>query len=106
MSAPIGPGDWVECIYSEVDPFRIGRLFCVDSVCSDGVECPAGHGPCDGLLFDGEVFDGTYYWAACCYKPIYRPKAELIQGLLRPTDAPVEPGLDTPTKTPVEHEVA
>jgi hypothetical protein len=98
MAAPIGPGDWVECV--DVSPryqpgygwcpapdqlvlrsiYRVARVFCepvwgVDSVVLEGLG--AHETRADGA-----------YWAGR-FRPIYRPKSELIDTLKQPAPAGV-----------------
>jgi hypothetical protein len=105
----IGPGDLVECIVEchEGSPgimahwlcgARIdkGRVYTVARVVS-GV--PDNFGIIsDGLILTDpethwptlELNGGVGAWAAEHFRPIYRPKAELLESLLRKTDEPVK----------------
>lgn len=86
MSAPIGPGDWVECVkcspHGHMRGLRLGGVYRV---------CEIIHGPrsCDGCgtNHEGLALDGLFAnpgWAICAFRPIYRPRADLIQRLLSP----------------------
>lgn len=81
MTAPIGPGDWVEVInpvstkfgwvtqvshFSEPEDSRC--IFCSDI------------GPPIELV--GDLVDPTSGWCICELRPIYRPQAEAFDHLL------------------------
>lgn len=80
----IGPGDWVECV-AIVAPeeggvragFVVGELYCVIEVInhSDGVP---------GLEFSNAPPSGVGGWHSEYFRPIYRPKADLIESLKTP----------------------
>lgn len=80
MSEPIGVGDWVECIRT-AGPVSaaswLGRIFQVSEV---GAWRDQTFINCHGLP------KPTSYpgWAAECFRPIYRPKRELIEALSKP----------------------
>lgn len=89
MAAPIGPGDWVECL--RVWPrapdeaptgFRVGGLYCVEAARDDGW-CDVCCECCPGLTFTniarGEWFIG------CAFRPVYRPNADFIESLKQPS---------------------
>jgi hypothetical protein len=81
MSEPIGPGDWVECIQSYGDPqIRVGSVYCVAEVDDQPCDC-GGFG---GLLPVGVSFDDGGYACIEQFRPIYRPKFDLIERLLEP----------------------
>jgi hypothetical protein len=95
MAAPIGPGDFVECI--EACPF--------DSQTGDILPCPAVGDVCqvDGIFdYDGEAglylvgWNGCYddgervNFLASAFRPIYRRNDSIIAGLLKPIDDLVE----------------
>jgi hypothetical protein len=98
MSAPIGPGDWVECVSAEIVQFAwgscsLGGLYCVTECQRNRAgECGArlsGGGPCGtALRFHGvrHSYPGTTpdVFCACAFRPIYRPKADLIASLSAP----------------------
>lgn len=95
MSA-IGPGDWVECIRVGRSPtpagFRVGAVYRVERTVKNGGCAYHGRGAkCGGLFICEMPRPGAGGWAACAFRPIYRPKADLIKGLLKPIDAPAEP---------------
>jgi hypothetical protein len=86
MSA-IGPGDWVECVKDSVDipgTFVVGSLYQVTKLTKT---CPR-MGP--GVQILGKPsqselrFTGKYGWAIHLFRPIYRPKADLIESLKTP----------------------
>lgn len=90
MAAPIGPGDWVECVdasfrYSDPDGdlalLRVGAVYQVEAV---------RIGP--GLLLCGVpmVQRQRGYWADR-FRPIYRRDATLITRLLEKLPADQEP---------------
>lgn len=93
MSDPIGPGDWVECVKVPVGAdgyLALNALYLVEQVwfaiphattrelgdCLDLVDVPRGPDNCA--------------WNVGNFRPIYRPKADLIQSLLKP----VKEGID------------
>lgn len=83
MSNAIGPGDWVECVRAEDPDGRyLGKVFrCLKVVPSQ--DCELNHGPCAGLTIEGMPIT-LHGWAMCCFRPIYRPKASLIERLKQP----------------------
>lgn len=94
MSADIGPGDWVECvddhphINSSVSPdYRLqkGRLYRIADV------RPAGAHPkprtvysADAVRLEGDPLPEPYAWRIARFKPVYRPRADLIESLRAP----------------------
>lgn len=94
MSA-IGPGDWVECLHNGTyTRFRAGALYCVSEVMPGpdcGCEvCGQRHG---GIRLHGMPLPHDYperrlrarnWWPACRFRPIYRPKASIIEQLKQP----------------------
>jgi len=90
MSA-IGPGDWVEALFSAgaEEGFRAvakGEIYCVQ------VARPAEY-PCGecgerglGLILAGDqIEDPKATWCGeCGFRPIYRSKADLIESLKAP----------------------
>lgn len=99
MSA-IGPGDWVECINDAPrkgpgKPFAFlvkGRVYCVSSLhFHPALKIPSlcvigGPKFCEKLSCDG-LFGGH---GVDRFRPIYRPKSELLESLLRKSDEPVK----------------
>lgn len=95
MTAPIGPGDWVECV--NASPFhsrnavsnrlRVGAIYQIAN---------CGLDPGDGVpivwLVGLDSGDFTRAFLAARFRPIYRPKASLIESLL--TAKPVRVGED------------
>lgn len=88
MSA-IGPGDWVEALHSrpgDVDAREItaGGLYCVEEVDHEPCVCfrCGDEGPGFSLVGDppGSLVNSA--WCGCDFKPIYRPKADLIETLM------------------------
>lgn len=81
MSEPIGPGDWVECVDTRGHhAVALGRAYLVEEIASnDGVSILALKGVRNEL--------GWRWVYAECFRPIYRPKASLIQSLLKPIEA-------------------
>lgn len=97
MSVDIGPGDWVECInaspnsHGDAVPLTLGGIYRVAMV----VETVGFKGECTGLglvLHDVEfrfypIASGAQVPEAFSvrrFRPIYRPKAEVINALLAP----------------------
>ena len=90
MSAPIGPGDWVERIddINELAP-RGTIARCVEIDSEEGTCSVCGDVNC-GLLLTVKHHPGDDYWCPNHWRPIYRPKADLIERLLEPVpDEPV-----------------
>lgn len=84
MSIPIGPGDWVECVDAlgrepagTPTPLRVGAIYQVEDTFRW-----FGH---DGLtLREVKPPTGDRGFAAALFRPIYRPKADLIESLKAP----------------------
>ncbi len=93
----IGKGDWVECVEDDSDvmgEIRRGAVYQVREVIPEAAfeDCNM-HGPdCaqPGLDLEGQPEDEERCWCAGSFRPIYRPKAELIQSLLA-APAPTTP---------------
>lgn len=93
MAAPIGPGDWVECLRNGVlTKFRAGSVYCVSAVYpeNDCAVCDSRHG---GLNIRGMPdphslgLNTLNAWPLCVFRPIY-PGGELKRLLLeKPVDA-------------------
>lgn len=88
MSA-IGPGDWVELIgpkgvTSPVCPeFVGGGLYCVEELVWTASCRVCGSKEHAGLHIVGKPRT-KHGWAGCIWRPIYRPKSELIEILKQP----------------------
>lgn len=90
----IGPGDWVERIKPgrSWTGWRVGAIYRVRQLegphnwaCDD---CGAREGL---LFFDAPdphrvILGATPYdsWCACAFRPVYRPKASVIEAMKRP----------------------
>lgn len=85
MSA-IGPGDWVEALGPRGavswTGARAGGVYCVEALVSTAPcdLCPDDH---PGLHLFG-IQRHPHGWAGCQFRPIYRPKADLIEQLKQP----------------------
>lgn len=83
MSAPIGPGDWVECVdaaprdYADVR-LTLGAIYQVHHVADLG---PWGLGV---WLTDNPSASWSGGYHADRFRPIYTPKQELIETLKAP----------------------
>ena len=93
MSA-IGPGDWVECVDAGSPRGKrgpvlvLGKVYCVDGVVHQDYPCL--HDGCGHNLLE---VAGVNHELPCCpsrFRPIYRPKADLIERLMQPIDEPVK----------------
>lgn len=87
----IGPGDWVECIrVSEPSPdypdpgFSLGSIYVVSE---SGMFCNCPWILCDRMPRPPAPYVG---WNALAFRPIYRPKSSLIEGLETPISELVE----------------
>lgn len=79
MAAPIGPGDWVECVDTrgDGDIVPLGSIHLVEDVAA------VGRIPC--LILKGIVHpSGKRKVRADCFRPVYRPRADLIERLKAP----------------------
>lgn len=90
MSA-IGPGDWLESLYDypasgSSRSLTKGGLYCVGEVDHEDCTCwrCGDTGPGFALVGDppGSLADSA--WCLCDFRPIYRPKADLIESLKTP----------------------
>lgn len=89
MAAPIGPGDWVECVDIAPrgpDPVRLAALHQL----SLGAiyRCRAVQTTGYGVFLDGVVaaYEAEGFgWRVERFRPIYRPKAHAFDHLLAPT---------------------
>ena len=95
MNAAIGPGDWVECVNAtpclgcrrpvELVQCAVYRVTALAPTDADG---------CAGLfLYEAEpcarCSGGVYGFDLRRFRPIYRPKSSIIQGLLSDIPASV-----------------
>lgn len=90
MAAPIGVGDWVEAFQSRSGGnsvpaskfgFRLGGIYRVSELVWD-VHCSCGDDHA-GLNFH-TMPQHPYGFAGCQFRPIYRPKSEIIEALKAP----------------------
>lgn len=96
MADAIGPGMWVEFIgpriASDLACMTIGSVWhCVRVYDGPSSECELHGDHCrHGTLILAEVSAGDWDgWCAGTFRPIYRPKSEIIEALKAP--APSEP---------------
>lgn len=89
MAGAIGPGDWIEPVVlaagvaAPACPQVVGGhvYLCEELVWSDACQVCDGDHP--GLHIRG-VPRIKHGWAACEWRPVYRPRADLIQSLKQP----------------------
>ena len=101
MSGAIGPGDWVEALGSDpaYDGFIAvtkGEIYCVEAAFPATGHCSACGVMGLALLLVGDrpdPFGNTDSWCGeCGFRPIYRPRADLIESLKAPPlEAPPAP---------------
>jgi hypothetical protein len=90
----IGPGDWVECVSNQVagcapqTKLVVGRVYLVTKV---GVTPPRDPYPNVPWVRLREVKEDPRRWGfrAEWFRPIYRPREELIEQLLQPVSETV-----------------
>lgn len=99
MAAPIGPGDWIECVGPFADPaeraargsriegsYFIGMVTVCEAV-AERVRFP-GNRVAPGIKARGVrafLADGREAWIpAYQWRPVYRPKADFIESLKAP----------------------
>lgn len=94
MASAIGPGDWVECVDASPCPrygdpgLRLGALYQVARTERRRDEITGYEG--DGVLLSGYrhpsrgVEKKSDWLGASRFRPIYRPKADLIESLKAP----------------------
>lgn len=89
MAAPVGPGDFVECIDTDAGPecephprgYRTGELCVVEEVGEDDF------GPwlnCVGKVRPADYGDPYPGFDICWFRLVYRPRADLFQSLKAP----------------------
>lgn len=85
MASAIGPGDWIECVRTKLpDSPNRGRIFRCEEIVF-GYGCKDCGKECGGLVLFGVRSDHpTGSYSACGFRPIYRPKADLIEALKAP----------------------
>lgn len=86
MAAPIGPGDWVECVDGDARYPQMprGSIWCVEAIIpwrAFCALCEGGSTLFPALKLAGDPDDD---WCACAYRPIYRPRASFIESLKAP----------------------
>ena len=89
MSQPIAPGDWVECVRaSTTHGFRPGQIYRCTSTPPTVLPCNTCGKKHTGIQLAGAPAQrpATWLWPICCFRPIYRPKSELIEQLKQPVD--------------------
>lgn len=91
----IGPGDWVECIRSAdvLTPgglrgavtagavYRVERIFRVEGRCGVCRDHPGT------VLVLGQTAESGAGWCPCSFRPLYRPKEQLLRDLMEPVPA-------------------
>ena len=88
MSA-IGPGDWVEAIGPKgVESPRApgvfgGGVYCVEALVWTNPHCGGCGGEHAGIHLVGKA-RARNGWRGCEFRPVYRPKADLIESLKAP----------------------
>lgn len=90
MSAPIGPGDWVECVKADFfggDTIVKGGIYCVEAILPNHGWCPLCKDYCADVVLTTDV-EKDIGWCPGRFRPIYRPKAELIEVLKKPVELP------------------
>jgi hypothetical protein len=100
MSAPIGPGDWVECINvtprhpenSAAHLLTLGALYRVE-------RCGVVAGDPAVWLLGLQSDDISGAFQAYRFRPIYRPKRELTEDLLRRAKEPLRVDSPAPLTT-------
>lgn len=97
MAAPIGPGDFVECVGATAWPeVTVGGIYRVEAIIEAYGDCPAcGNEGSEGITFAGHpkrLKGGIMMsWCPCRFRPIYRPRADLIEQLKAPPQRVGEP---------------
>lgn len=86
MAEPIGVGDFVECISADSEPLLIGAVYVVAEAHEPSGPCTlCGDAISPAVVICGVPMDpGIGYCATCEVRPVYRPKASLIQALKAP----------------------
>ena len=88
MTAPIGPGDYVECVDQSATQIRYGNIYRVSDIGEGG-----GCRDCDCTTWvdlEGVPAIAESAWCSGCQvRPIYRPKRGAFDYLLQPTDEKV-----------------
>lgn len=90
MAAPIGPGDWVECITVDANApvHPSGNGYSVGELCivSDVGLFPSGRPwlNCQGKITPADCGLKALGWRASAFRPIYRPNREFIEALKAP----------------------
>lgn len=87
MSEPVGPGDWVECLRESARyGFRPRQLYLCTGTPERTLPCTVCDKTHRGLTLKDAPADkpATWLWPTCCFRPIYRPKASIIEALKAP----------------------
>lgn len=89
MSAPIGPGDWLECINDAPHSWfgirlTLGRLYCVERVWSVNERNDVTEDQVSLVGVPLPSRQSTGSWGIHRFRPIYRPKADFIESLKAP----------------------
>ncbi len=87
MSSAIGPGDWVECVRdgSAVhgwSPLTVGAIYRVRDLVEEGY--PGGRVVAGVTLHEVATPPGEVGFWIELFRPIYRPRADLIESLKAP----------------------
>ena len=95
------PGDYVECVDARphghylIAPLQAGQVYIVRSVIAPDEKFPAGGLRLEGVPMPVSPRNIEAGWAPRRFRPVYRPKASLIESLLAPApSAPVRVGED------------
>jgi hypothetical protein len=86
VSAPIGPGDWVECVSDDAKPMVRGRIYQVARAHRTDAACTTC-GDADGAALEIVGHPHPLGWGFCIgceVRPIYRPRSDFIESLKQP----------------------
>jgi hypothetical protein len=88
----IGKGDYVECVAGATDDFGYGvvtgQLYCVKDIASSWSRCVFDDCRNPRVFVCGQPHIEFGGWCPQRFRPIYRPKAELIESLKTKTKEP------------------
>lgn len=87
MADAIEPGMWVERWrpYSGPQDTVVGQIYRVEEV-GPVWDCMACDSRCGGIRLAGVKCTSPGGWnSSCCFRPIYRPRADLIESLKAPS---------------------
>lgn len=92
MSADIGPGDWIECVFAGEHPeapnarLIVGAIYVAEWVGQGAYKRELA----PGVRVVGDPLPAHCAWRLSDFRPVRRPGGNILRDLLQPIDAELE----------------